>query len=134
MLNFTKCFIHHKCIITVNFRPSSIPLTSLFKVSFHLLEVNVQLCNPWSLRFINNPLSGFNLPHLPNNCKSALKIYNTCTTSKQLKDQTFLFLLDVLDVGNDGPVIAIACRKSDVSSVNGKYISTGFVVSDEYVK
>ena len=40
----------------------------------------------------------------------------------------------LLKEGIDGPVVVMICRTWDVHNINGRYLSTDFVVSDEKVK
>ncbi|KAL6517891.1 hypothetical protein OROMI_033592 [Orobanche minor] len=51
--------------------------------------------------------------------------------SKQPKKDSPGYTLDQLEEGDEGPIVVIICRKWDVHNINGRYLSTDFVVSDE---
>ncbi|PWA74127.1 Histone deacetylase domain-containing protein [Artemisia annua] len=51
-------------------------------------------------------------------------------SKKQVRNQT----LNELKEGNEGPIVIMICRTWDVHNINGRYLSTDFVVSDERVK
>ena len=42
--------------------------------------------------------------------------------------------LNELKEGDEGPIVVMICRTWDVHNINGRYLSTDFVVSDERVK
>ncbi|GJV38867.1 replication protein A 70 kDa DNA-binding subunit C-like protein [Tanacetum coccineum] len=39
--------------------------------------------------------------------------------------------MDQLKEGHQGPIVVMICREWDLHNINGKYLSTNFVVSDE---
>ncbi|KAL6547461.1 hypothetical protein OROMI_023182 [Orobanche minor] len=51
--------------------------------------------------------------------------------SKQPKKHSPGYTLDQLKEGDEGPIVMMICRKWDVHNINGRYLSTDFVVSDE---
>ena len=52
------------------------------------------------------------------------------SSKKQIRNQT----LNQLKEGDEGPIVVMVCRTWDVHNINGRYLSTDFVVSDERVK
>lgn len=50
-----------------------------------------------------------------------------------LSDMGDAMYLSNLREGSTGPVIVMVCRKWDVTSVNGRYMSTDYIVSDKRV-
>ncbi|KAL6558413.1 hypothetical protein OROMI_018763 [Orobanche minor] len=51
--------------------------------------------------------------------------------SKQQKKQSHSYSLDQLKEGDEGPIVVMICRRWDVHNINGRYLSTEFIVSDE---
>ncbi|KAL6507132.1 hypothetical protein OROHE_022031 [Orobanche hederae] len=51
--------------------------------------------------------------------------------SKQQKKQSHSYSLDQLKEGDEGPIVVMICRRWDVHNINGRYLSTDFIVSDE---
>ena len=51
-------------------------------------------------------------------------------SEKQVRNQA----LNELQEGDEGPIVVMICRTWDVHNINGRYLSTDFVVSDERVK
>ncbi|KAL6547418.1 hypothetical protein OROMI_023139 [Orobanche minor] len=51
--------------------------------------------------------------------------------SKQPKKHSPDYTLDQLKEGYEGPIVVMICRKWDVHTINGRYLSTDFVISDE---
>lgn len=54
--------------------------------------------------------------------------------SKQQKGQPHTYSKDQLKEGHEGPVVVMICRKWDVHTINGWYLSTAIVASVEKVK
>ena len=54
--------------------------------------------------------------------------------SKANKKQAQNQSLSELKEGDGGPIVVMICRTWEVHNINGRYLSTDFVVSDERVK
>ena len=96
-------------------------------VLFHLLDIEYLEVLIMLLNCINR-VPGWYEP-------STSSIYTFCTImSNSNKKQVKNYTLDQLKEGIDGPVVVMICRTWDVHNINGRYLSTDFVVSDEKVK
>ncbi|KAL6549360.1 hypothetical protein OROHE_008477 [Orobanche hederae] len=51
--------------------------------------------------------------------------------SNQQKGHSRSYSLDQLKEGDEGPIVVMICRRWDVHNINGRYLSTDFIVSDE---
>ena len=68
---------------------------------------------------------------MPGIHNSIFSNYNSMSKSvkKQIQNQT----LDQLTEGDEGPIVVMIYKTWDVHNINGRYLSTDFVVSDEKV-